>query len=345
MFKLIVFIIVQACWLRPTAAGGVLPRGVNLAGAEFAPERVPGVANIDYTFPTAAKIQYYDQAGFNAMRLPFTWERLQPVLLKPLDPVYLALIINFLDDAARRNQHVVLDLHNYGRYRGYIIGTEAVPPKAFRDLWHRLAKAVGKKRAVLAYGLMNEPHDTGDRWPQVAQAGVDGIRIVDSSHDIYVAGEGWSNAHRWPSMNPTPFVKDPKGLVVYEAHVFFDADYSGRYPGSFDSAVNLPLLVEQRLQPFISWLSNYRLRGLIGEWGVPDDPRWLPAIDKFMDLADQNCLGWFYWAGGMWGNSYPLSLEPVNGADRPQLQRIRARLQNLSQMDGVAAKCKWRKTL
>lgn len=337
---------VQACWFWSTTAaavGGPLPRGVNLAGAEFAPERIPGVANTDYIFPTGAKIQYYKQAGFNAVRLPFTWERLQPVLLKPLDPAYLTQIIKFLNEASLQNQRVVLDLHNYGRYRGNIIGSEAVPPKAFRNLWYRLAKAVGKKRSVFAYGLMNEPHDTGDRWPKVAQAGVDGVRDADASHDIYVAGEGWSNAHRWPSMNPTPFVKDPSGLVVYEAHIFFDADYSGRYPGSFDSTVNLPLLVEQRLQPFISWISTYGARGVIGEWGTPsNDPRWLPAIDKFMELADQNCLGWFYWAGGMWGSSYPLSLEPVNGVDRPMLQHIRAKLQNASQMDEVATRCKWR---
>ncbi|MDP1664540.1 MAG: glycoside hydrolase family 5 protein [Methylobacter sp.] len=333
MFKVIIFILIQAYWLCSTAAMAAecaLPeRGINLAGAEFGPGRIPGKVNYDYRFPTAAKIQYYDEARFNAIRLPFIWERLQPVLYGALDPAYLALIIKFLDDASLQNQHVLLDLHNYGRYRGNIVGTEAVPAKAFRDVWKRLAQAVGNHRALLAYGLMNEPHDTGGRWHQVAQAGVDGVRMIDPSHYIYVAGDGWSNAHRWPSVNPTPFVTDPSGLVVYEAHVYFDADYSGRYLTSLDDTVNLPLLVEKRLQPFIDWLAKYGQRGVIGEWGVPgNDPRWLLALDKFLDVADQNCLGWFYWAGGMWwSDAYVLSLEPINGVDRPQMQQIRQRLQ------------------
>ncbi|MGZ4953781.1 MAG: glycoside hydrolase family 5 protein [Methylobacter sp.] len=333
MFKLIVFILIQAYWLYSPVAmavGCASPeRGINLAGAEFGPNRIPGVVNYDYRFPTPAKIQYYDEAGFNAIRFPFIWERLQPVLYRPLDPAYLAGIVKVLDDASLRNQHVVLDLHNYGRYRGNIVGTAAVPAKAFSDLWKRLAGAIGDHRALLAYGLMNEPHDTGGRWPQVAQAGVDGVRMVDSSHYIYVAGEGWSNAHRWPSVNPQPFVTDPRGLVVYEAHAYFDADYTGHYLAPLDGSVNLPLLVEKRLQPFIDWLKKYGQRGVIGEWGVPgNDPRWLLALDKFLDMTDQNCLGWFYWAGGMWwSDAYPLSLEPIGGVDRPQMQRIRPRLQ------------------
>ncbi len=258
-------------------------------------------------------------------------------------PVYLAQITRFLDEAALRNQRVVLDMHNFGRYRKNIVGTSAVPAKAFRNFWWRLAKVVKNHPALLAYGLMNEPHDMNGHWPLVAQAGVDGVRYIDSRHSIYVAGDGWSNAQYWAHHNPQPFVKDPKQLIVYEAHIFFDADYSGHYSGGLDSNVDLPLLVEQRLQPFISWLSSYRQRGLIGEWGVPDDPKWQPAMDKFMDMADRNCLGWFYWAGGTWKDSYPLSLEPINGVDRPKLQRIQARLQDTAQTDTVTAECKWRK--
>lgn len=331
MFKLIIFIIVQACgiWsIDAMATGCKLPeRGINLAGAEFAPMRIPGVVNKDYTFPTATKIQYYDEAGFTAIRLPFTWERIQPVLFKALDPVYLSRIIKFLDEAARRNQRVVLDLHNYGRYRENIVGTETVPAKAFLNLWQRLAGALGNHRALLAYGLMNEPHNMEGHWPQVAQAGVDGVRASDHMHDIYVAGECWSNAHHWPSVNPKPFVTDPSGLVVYEAHIYFDADYSGHYSLPTNDTLDLALLVEQRLQPFIDWLSKYGQRGVIGEWGVPgDDPRWLHAMDKFLDLADQNCLSWFYWAGGMWSSTYPLSLEPIKGIDRPQMVLLRKKL-------------------
>jgi len=325
--------VILVLWLSSTMTMAMvctLPeRGINLAGPEFGPTRLPGAVNYDYRFPTLAKIQYYDTAGFNAIRLPLLWERLQPALYKPLDPAYMALVVKFLDDAALQNQRVLLDLHNYGRYRDNIIGSPAVPIGSLKDLWKRVATVVSNHPALYAYGLMNEPHDTAGRWFKAAQYGVDGVRAVDTTHRIFVAGEGWSNAHRWSSVNPTPFVTDPSDLVVYEAHAYFDADYSGHYAEALDPNADVPLLVEKRLQPFIDWLIKYGQRGVIGEWGVPDnDPRWLLAIDKFIDMADQNCLGWFYWAGGMWWTStYPLSIEPINGVDRPQMLRIRPRLQ------------------
>jgi endoglucanase len=330
VFKLIIFIVLQGyCLFSSNAMAATCTtdeRGINLAGAEFAPGQIPGVQGRHYRFPSAEHIRYYDEAGFNSIRLPFIWERLQPKLFEALDSAYLAQLINFMDEAAQTGQRVVLDLHNQGRYRGNIVGSDAVPAAAFRDLWRRIASTVHQHKALLAYGLMNEPHDTGGLWHKVAQAGVDGVRDVDPVHEIFVAGESWSSAERWPRVNPAPFVSDPSELVVYEAHAYFDPDASGRYLKPLGD-VNLPQLVEQRLRPFVDWLTRYGQRGVIGEWGVPgDDPRWLGALDKFMDIADQSCLGWFYWAGGIWGSTYTLSLEPIDGRDRPQMERIRPRL-------------------
>ena len=59
--------------------------GVNLAGAEFAPQHVPGVFGTDYTYPTHTEIDYYASKGLDVIRLPFLWERLQRTELGPLD--------------------------------------------------------------------------------------------------------------------------------------------------------------------------------------------------------------------------------------------------------------------
>ena len=45
--------------------------GVNLAGAEFAPQHVPGVFGTDYTYPTHTEIDYYASKGLDVIRLPF----------------------------------------------------------------------------------------------------------------------------------------------------------------------------------------------------------------------------------------------------------------------------------
>ena len=57
--------------------------GVNLAGAEFG--AVPGTIDVDYTYPTQAEFQYYGSKGCKLVRIPFKWERLQPVLYAALD--------------------------------------------------------------------------------------------------------------------------------------------------------------------------------------------------------------------------------------------------------------------
>jgi endoglucanase len=100
----------------------------------------------------------------------------------------------------------------------------------------------------------------------------------------------------------------------------------GRYKipiGPTDMAVR----TEQRLQPFLTWLTRHHQRGAIGEIGVSqDDPRWLPALSKFLDMTDATCLDWFMWAGGGRRENHELALEPINGQDRPQIKLLRSRL-------------------
>lgn len=85
--------------------------GVNLAGAEFGGTR--GVYNKNYTYPTAKSLDYYKSKGFNLIRLPFKWERIQPSLFQQLDPIELGEWLNSWMPR-RRKMVVILDVHNYG---------------------------------------------------------------------------------------------------------------------------------------------------------------------------------------------------------------------------------------
>jgi len=281
---------------------------------------------VESQFPTASHIAYYKNVGMNAIRLPLSWEELQPSLGGELNARYLAHVREFLDLAQTQGMKVLIDVHNYARYRNSVIGGTAVPSSAFTDLWKRLATALKSHPAVFAYGLMNEPHDTNGLWHSVAQAGVDGVRAADTSRLIYVSGDNWSNSQTWPTVNPKPFVTDPSNKIVYEAHIYFDDDFSGRYKTAIGST-DVAARAAQRLQPFLTWLKTHGQRGAIGEVGVPkDDSRWLLALTKFLDMSDAVCLNWFMWAGGAWKQDYELSLEPINGQDRPQIQLIRSRM-------------------
>lgn len=80
---------------------------------------------------------YYKSKGFNSVRLPILWQRLQPNLYSGLSQVYLNEIQRFLQKTQQYEMNVVLDLHNYGRYKGEIVGSKQVPNEAFYNLWKK----------------------------------------------------------------------------------------------------------------------------------------------------------------------------------------------------------------
>jgi endoglucanase len=295
-------------------------RGVNLAGAEFGESRLPGVHGVDYVYPAAGELDYFRGRGMNLIRLPFRWERVQRSLYAPLDEAEMARIDAVLHAARAREMLVVLDVHNYARYHGQLIGTEAVPAAAFADLWRRLAERYRDEPAVWAFGLMNEPHDTGGRWPAAAQAAVDAIRQVDRGHVILVAGDGWSGAWYWQAANRDLAIADPAANIIYEAHLYFDRDASGRYVEGYDAGGAYPTIGVDRLRSFLEWLQARGERGFIGEFGVPDDdPRWLTVLEVVLTHLDAHDLPATYWAAGPWWGDYPLSVAPRGDGDRPQM--------------------------
>src|SRR5262245_30992698 len=182
--------------------------GVNLSGAEFGWGKKYG---FDYIYPNESELDYYHSKGLDLIRLPFKWERMQPELGGPLDPAELARMTTFLNEAAERGMHVIIDMHDFGRYAGQVIGSDAVPVSAFQDVWTKHASALGNNPGLGGYDIMNEPHDMGgpDAWPNIAQAAVNAIRTVDPSTAIYVEGTAWSSAQTWMSFNSNLLINDP----------------------------------------------------------------------------------------------------------------------------------------
>ncbi len=301
------------------------PFGVNLCGAEF-DSVFPGRYGTDYIYPTAS-LDYYAHKGFRLVRLPFRWERIQPVLFAPLDSAELARMRHFVDQAAQRGMQVVLDMHNYGRrYVGstpVIIGSPAVPAVAFADCWQRLATVFRSHPGIWGYGLMNEPHDQLPEapWHLLAQQAINAIRQVDTTTPILIAGDQWSNATWWWQYSDhLRLLVDPAHRLIFEAHVYFDDDFSGRYDESYDQEGAYPEIGVDRVTPFVEWLQFYGLQGFVGEYGVPDDdPRWLEVLARMLTYLQEHCVNGAYWAGGPWWGEYPLSVEPDENGDKPQM--------------------------
>jgi endoglucanase len=167
---------------------------------------------------------------------------------------------------------------------------------------------------------MNEPHDMGDAdWHRTSAAVVRALREAGDRNWIWVAGDGWSKAGEWTRHNPDrPWIDDPLERTAYEAHLYFDADASGRYAVSFaDELAADPSAGARghaRLAPFLEWCEAGGVRGVIGEFGVPwYDPGWLPVLEDFLAEVRSAHVTAVAWAGGDWWGDYALSLQPRGG--------------------------------
>jgi len=137
-----------------------------------------------------------------------------------------------------------------------------------------------------------------------------------------IPGDGWSNATYWASYNGnTPFIDDPANNYYYEAHEYFDSDFSGTYAETYDQelAANAQLaeVGVTRLLPFVSWCTTNKVPCYLGEFGIPNtDARWLTVLDNFLHALDEAGMPGTYWAAGELWATVPtcscsfLSVEP-----------------------------------
>lgn len=333
--------------------------GVNLAGAEFAPQELPGIEGRNWSWPSLSCIDYWHKAGIRLVRLPFKWERLQPTLMKDFDPAYAAGLAKVVGLLRERDMQVILDVHNYGQYRKQWIGSPDVPFAAFQDLWTRLATKYKDEPHIWGYGLMNEP-DATKGWREAAQYGIDGVRAVDRKTRILVANDypGWAAtranlkpgadlvawAAQGMAFGDPSMLKDPSDRLVWELHFYFDHDASGTYRKTYaeeiarkdgpEQRVRLEVGVH-RMKPFVEWLKHHRVKGFIGEYSAPDsDPRWLEILEHTLAFMRDSKVSSTYWAGGQSWPTYRADCIERSGwakdvagdlrlRDRPQLEIMR----------------------
>jgi len=322
MKKFIWSALVACCCLTSVAAQAQAQLvQVNISGAEFNASALPGALWSNYVFPSSTELAGWKAKGLKVFRMPVLWERLQPTLNGPLDSTYAGLIDQTLATAAKQGMTAIVDVHNYGYYRGNVLGSAAVPLSAYKDLTKKMATRWAKNPGLYGYDIMNEPHDAANLiWPTAAQYAIDGIRGVDKIKPIIVEGASWSNAQNWPLLNGgLLLLRDPSKNLIFSAHLYVDADTSGTYQttlttSNFDTNIGVT-----RATPFVTWLNRNHLKGQIGEFGIPGSSALaLQSMDKLMAFLKTNCVPLAYWSSGAWWGSYPLSIEPDTSGDKPQ---------------------------
>lgn len=291
-------------------------RGVNLAGAEFSEGR--GTYGTTYIYPTTTEAQYYVDKGFNFYRIPFNWENMQTSLNAPLNTTELGRLKTLVNYLTSKGKYVLIDVHNYARYDGKVIGTSAVPNSAFADFWTKMANEF-KANSFVLFDLMNEPNTMPvSQWLSAANAATAAIRATGATNKIMVPATDWDGSGDWISGAMNGF-KDPGNNWAVQVHSYLDADSSGAGTECVSSTIG-----SQRLSGIVSWLRANGKKGYLGEFGVPNTSTCKAAVDNLLKYLQTNkdvMLGWSYWAGGTWwwGND-KMTINPTStGADKPQM--------------------------
>ena len=303
-----------------------LKYGITLCGAEFGENNLPGTINVDYTYPKEIDIDYFVAKGVDLIQLPIKWERVQRVLGGPLDSLELIYISNFIDDCNDRKIEVTIVLQNFGKYQkdciDYVVGESEVTAWHLKDFWVKMADALKLKPNIYAFSLMAEPSDMNSCiWVNTLQYIISGIRTVDRNTVLLIEGNNYSNAATWMAFNDDlKNLQDPSNKLLFNAHCYFDNDFSGRYKKMFIEDGATELTGVDRVKPFVDWLQLNKLNGFVGEFGVPkNDTKWFNVMNNFLEYIHRNNVGGCYWAAGQWWKDYPLSIQPENYNDQPQL--------------------------
>lgn len=317
-------------WIKEPGPGQQVDYvGVNLVGAEFGDQNLPGNYGSDYLYPSEDELDIYTRRGMNIFRVPFKWERLQRKLYDELNADELALLKETIAFAKVRGATVIVDPHNFARYESdgdtLVVG-EDLENEAFADFWSKLAKEF-KDNKLVWFGLMNEPHSIEtEGWLESANAAIAAIRKEGAKNKILVPGNQWTGAHAWfenyygtPNAEIMTGVDDPGDNFAIELHQYFDEDSSGTH----DECVSADVGVNY-VQDVTDWLRDQGLQGFLGEFGGSEQDECLHAMDNLLNHLGDNSdiwLGWAVWASTPWNIQH--NVRPLNDEDVLQMRVLR----------------------
>nr|XP_018266061.1 uncharacterized protein I303_00030 [Kwoniella dejecticola CBS 10117]OBR88219.1 hypothetical protein I303_00030 [Kwoniella dejecticola CBS 10117] len=179
-----------------------LPRvgGVNLAGCDFGMS-TDGSSGTSYC-PGTDQISHFVEKGANIFRLPVGWQYLvgNNQASTSLDSTFFATYDNLVKTALATGWYVMIDVHNYARWNGGVIGQGGPSDNDFANLWKLLAGKY-KSESKVIFGLMNEPHDVDiNQWATTVQAAVNAIRAAGATtQSIALPGNQWTHPEGWIS--------------------------------------------------------------------------------------------------------------------------------------------------
>ncbi|MFY1831438.1 glycoside hydrolase family 5 protein [Myxococcus fulvus] len=303
---------------------GVAYRGINRAGMEYGNDWDGWTGQTYYEMPSstqiAAELAYYKRKGFNLIRLPISWERLQHTLNGPLNTAYSNGMLNYINLATAQGFTLVLDLHNYNRYAtgafdgagnqtsGYVqrvLGDGTLTVAHLADVWTKLANLV-KTNPRVVLNLMNEPHDlpmTSTTWFSGIQTVINAVRATGSTQLILVPNTRGSDVGHWHTWAPGGGPLDSvAALSITDSANNFAFDMHSYYPEGYGS--NDESSYGAQLTAVTQWARTNGKKLFLSEMGIPSQQSYAQTqITNALTFMNNNrdvWLGWSPWDLAPW---------------------------------------------
>ncbi|KZP31158.1 glycoside hydrolase family 5 protein [Athelia psychrophila] len=297
--------------------------GVNTAGYDFTVTTDGSFTGVGVS-PPPAQYQHFASEGVNIFRIPFAWQLMTPTLGGTINATFLAIYDKTVQAAlsASTKPYVILDLHNYARWNGAIIGQGGPTNAQFASIWSQLATKYASTPKII-FGIMNEPHDIPSLplWAASVQAAINAIRAAGAtSQTLLLPGSSYASAQTLPT-EAGPYLAaltDPAGgtsKLLFDVHKYLDSDNSGTHADCVTDNVAV-------LTTLVAWLKSVGNRqALLSETGggsTSSCETYLNSELAYVKANSQYIVGFSVWAAGAFDTTYVLTVTPnADGTDQP----------------------------
>ncbi|KAG1837369.1 glycoside hydrolase family 5 protein [Suillus subalutaceus] len=299
--------------------------GVNIAGFDFgcgtdgtciASNAVPPIHQLSGIDGLGQMQHFVKHDGYNVFRLPVGWQYLtNDQMTGVLDETHFANYNMLVSDCLSTGAHCVIDIHNYARYNGQIIGQGGPSNEIFAELWSNIASH-WKKETKVIFGVMNEPHDIPNisTWAKSGKSAVTAIRKAGATTQmILLPGTDYTSAKTFVSSGSADAlvaVRNPDNTttnLIMDVHKYLDSDGSGTNTECVTNAV------EDTWHPLTTWLRANGRRAFNTETGggnVESCVTYVLQEITYQAAQSDVILGYVGWAAGSFSTDYVLSQVP-----------------------------------
>ncbi|KLO20744.1 glycoside hydrolase [Schizopora paradoxa] len=295
--------------------------GLNTAGYDFS-VATDGSFTGTGVSPPVSQYTHFAAEGVNIFRIP--WQLMTPTVGGPINETFFNTYQTTVQAALNSGPevHVIVDVHNYARWNGQIIGQGGPTNDQFANFWSQVATKFASQSRII-FGVMNEPHDIPDlqSWADSVQAAVNAIRAAGAtSQVILIPGSSYSSAQTLPT-EAGPYllkVTDPIGgtaKLLFDVHKYLDSDNSGTHPDCTTDNTAV-------FQTLVTWLQqNGNRQALLSETGGGNTASCETMLNTqlaFIKANSASIVGFSIWAGGAFDTTYVLTVTPnADGTDQP----------------------------